>query len=64
MLKVSANTGTGDLAMDPSNPRILYAAMWNHGRRPWFIHSGGTDGGIYKTVDGGDHWEKLEGGLP
>ena len=48
--------------MDPTNPRILYAAMWNHGRKPWFIKSGGTDGGIYKSTDGGDSWKKLTGG--
>lgn len=64
VLKVSANTGAADLSLDPTNPRILYAAMWNHGRKPWFIHSGGTDGGIYKSVDGGDSWKKLTGGLP
>ncbi len=64
VLKVSPDTGATDLSMDPTNPRILYAAMWNHGRKPWFIHSGGTDGGIYKTTDGGDSWEKLGGGLP
>jgi len=64
VLKVSANTGASDLAMDPANPRILYAAMWNHGRKPWFIHSGGTDGGIYKSTDGGGSWNKLGGGLP
>ena len=64
VLKISENTGASDLAMDPSNPRILYAAMWNHGRKPWFVHSGGRDGGIYKTTDGGDTWNKLEGGLP
>lgn len=64
VLKVSGNTGATDLSLDPTNPRILYAAMWNHGRKPWFIHSGGTDGGIYKSIDGGDSWEKLEGGLP
>jgi len=50
--------------MDPTNPRVLYAAMWNHGRKPWFIKSGGTDGGIYKSTDGGDSWNKLTGGLP
>ena len=64
VLKVNANTGAADLSIDPSNPRILYAAMWNHGRKPWFIHSGGTDGGIYKSMDGGDSWKKLGGGLP
>jgi photosystem II stability/assembly factor-like uncharacterized protein len=64
VLKVGPSTGTSDLRMDPTNPRILYAAMWNHYRNPWFIHSGGTDGGIFKTTDGGDSWQKLEGGLP
>ena len=64
VLKVNANTGASDISLDPTNPRILYAAMWNHGRKPWFIHSGGTDGGIYKSIDGGDNWKKLEGGLP
>ena len=64
VLKVSANAGATDLSLDPTNPRVLYAAMWNHGRKPWFIHSGGTDGGIYKSSDGGDTWKKLSGGLP
>jgi len=64
VLKVSDTTGASDLAMDPTNPRILYAAMWNHGRKPWFVHSGGEDGGIYKSTDAGDTWTKLEGGLP
>lgn len=64
VLQVNAETGATDLSMDPSNPRVIYAAMWEHGRRPWFIKSGGTTGGIYKTTDGGDTWNKLEGGLP
>jgi len=64
VLQVDNETGATDLSMDPSNPRILYAAMWEHGRKPWFIKSGGTAGGIFKSVDGGDSWEKLGGGLP
>ena len=64
VLKVSPDTGVSEMVMDPNNPRILYAAMWNHGRKPWYVHSGGTDGGIYKTTDGGDTWTKLTGGLP
>jgi photosystem II stability/assembly factor-like uncharacterized protein len=64
VLKVSAQSGATDISLDPTNPRIIYAAMWNHGRKPWFIKSGGTDGGIYKSTDGGDNWDKLAGGLP
>ncbi len=64
VLKVNENTGASDLSMDPTNSRILYAAMWNHGRKPWFIQSGGSGGGLYKSTDGGDSWNKLEGGLP
>jgi len=64
VLEVNEDTGASDLSMDPTNPRILYAAMWHHGRKPWFIKSGGEGGGIYKSTDGGDSWEKLGGGLP
>lgn len=64
VLKVDPQVGGGDLVIDPSNPRVLYASMWENGRTPWYILSGGDKGGIWKTVDGGDTWEKLEGGLP
>lgn len=64
ILQIDDETGATDLSMDPSNPRILYAAMWEHGRKPWFIKSGGTAGGIFKSRDAGDTWEKLSGGLP
>jgi photosystem II stability/assembly factor-like uncharacterized protein len=64
VLQVDEETGATDLSMDPTNPRILYAAMWEHGRKPWFVKSGGTAGGIFKSNDGGDSWEKLGGGLP
>ena len=64
VLKVDADTGASDLVLDPSNPRVLYAAMWTHGRKPWFIRSGSRNGGIFKSTDGGDNWAKLEGGLP
>lgn len=64
VLKVNPSTGAADLAIDPANPRILYAAMWHHGRKPWFIESGGEGGGIYKSTDGGETWHKLGGGLP
>ena len=48
----------------PSNPNIIYAAAWRAERKPWTIISGGDEGGIYKSVDGGDTWTKLEKGLP
>jgi photosystem II stability/assembly factor-like uncharacterized protein len=63
-LYVNANTGAADLALDPSNPRVLYASMWHHGRTPWFVKSGGDGGGIYKSTDGGETWDKLEKDLP
>ena len=64
VLSVDAQTGATDLRMDPTNPRILYAAMWEHGRKPWYVLSGGTAGGIFKSTDAGDNWEKLTNGLP
>jgi photosystem II stability/assembly factor-like uncharacterized protein len=64
VLKINADTGAADLALDPSNPRILYASLWHHGRTPWFVKSGGEGGGIYKSKDGGETWTKLEKGLP
>lgn len=64
VLKVNPDTGATDLAMDPDNPRHLYAAMWHHGRTPWFIKSGGEGGGLYKSTDGGETWRQLENGLP
>jgi photosystem II stability/assembly factor-like uncharacterized protein len=64
VLFVDSTTGAADLAMDPSNPRTLYAAFWQVYRKPWTLESGGPGSGIYKTTDGGDTWKKLEGGLP
>jgi len=64
VLRVSDGAGASDLSMDANNPRILYAAFWEHQRRPWRIISGGPNSGIYKTTDGGDTWQKLTEGLP
>jgi photosystem II stability/assembly factor-like uncharacterized protein len=50
--------------MDPTNPRILYAGFWQVYRKPWTLSSGGTEGGVYRSTDGGDTWKKLAGGLP
>ena len=51
-LKVDARTGAVDLVMDPSNSRVLYAAMYSRRRTPWSFSSGSTTGGIFKTTDG------------
>ncbi len=64
VLFVSEKTGASDLCMDPGNPRILYAAFWQVYRKPWTLESGGPEGGIWRTADGGDTWRKLAGGLP
>ncbi|HQR31660.1 MAG TPA: glycosyl hydrolase [Blastocatellia bacterium] len=64
VLFVDDKTGAAELSMDMTNPRILYAAMWEHGRRPWQVISGGPGSGLYKSVDQGETWEKLKDGLP
>jgi photosystem II stability/assembly factor-like uncharacterized protein len=64
VLHLSDRTGAVDLAMDPGNPRVLYAAMWQAERKPWSFTSGGEDTGLYKTTDGGNTWLRLEEGLP
>ncbi len=63
-LYVNDKTGCTELSMDMTNPRILYAAMWEHGRLPWQVISGGPGSGLYKSVDGGETWAKLTTGLP
>jgi len=60
----NATSGAADLSMDPTNPRILYAAMWDHQRTPWMVRSGGPGSGIWKSLDGGESWTRLTEGLP
>ncbi len=63
-LPTDGKTGASDIQMDPSNPNILYAGMWERIRRPFIFESGGPNGGIYKSTNGGDTWTKLTTGLP
>jgi photosystem II stability/assembly factor-like uncharacterized protein len=64
VLFVDDKTGCVELSMDMNNPRILYAAMWEHGRLPWKVISGGPGSGLYKSYDSGETWEKIHNGLP
>jgi photosystem II stability/assembly factor-like uncharacterized protein len=66
ILFVDDQTGAIDLVMDPKNPEVLYAAMWQAYRAPWGLQSGGPGSGLYKTTDAGAHWTNLthNPGLP
>ncbi|MGB4839666.1 MAG: hypothetical protein WBP08_11780, partial [Saprospiraceae bacterium] len=57
-------TGCIDIVRDSRNPNILYAGFYHRLRQPWTFQSGGEQGGIYKSVDGGESWKKLTNGLP
>ena len=64
VLFVSDETGAVDLEFVPDDPSEIYATMWRVERKPWTIVSGGHEGGVYKTTDGGDTWNQLTRGLP
>ena len=65
VLYVDENTGGIDVAFDPHNSHILFAAMWQVRRQPWTLSSGGPGSGLYRSADGGTTWKKLDGeGLP
>ena len=65
VLFVNEQTGANDLAMNPENPDILYAGMWNININTWGLKSGGPGGGVYRSKDSGDTWEPLHTkGLP
>ena len=60
------DVGAIDLAMDPKNPRVLYASLWATRRPPWAVYAPSymPGSGLYKSTDGGDHWTQLHGGFP
>jgi len=64
VLQVDELTGVVDVAMDPSNPSILYAASYQRQRRAYGFHGGGPGSALWKTTDGGRTWKKLTAGLP
>ncbi|MEP3209929.1 MAG: hypothetical protein ABJN95_12100 [Maribacter sp.] len=64
ILYVNQKTGAADLAIDPSNPNIIYASMWEFRRTAWGFDSGGENSALYKSVDGGTTWNKIHNGFP
>ncbi|MEL6905383.1 MAG: glycosyl hydrolase, partial [Planctomycetota bacterium] len=64
VLAAGPYTGANEVVMDPSNPDVLYAAMHQRLRTVASLVNGGPESGIFKSIDGGDTWERLEGGLP
>ena len=60
----SDRTGASDITMDRKNPNVLIAGMWTVERKPWTIDSGGLEGGLVRSTDGGNTWQRLRTGLP
>ncbi|MEM1258287.1 MAG: hypothetical protein AAGH81_07155 [Bacteroidota bacterium] len=64
LLYVNPKTGCADLTMDPTNPNILYASMWEFRRTGWSFESGGENSALYKSTDAGKTWNKIHSGFP
>ena len=64
VLYINEQTGVIDIVINRNNPNIIYAATYDKIRYPWHLEAGGSNSGIYKSVDGGDNWNRLSGGFP
>ncbi|HNP17051.1 MAG TPA: hypothetical protein PKL31_01350 [Fulvivirga sp.] len=64
ILYSDAKTGCTDLVMDPKDPNILYASMWEFRRTAWSFSSGGLNSALYKSTDAGKTWNKIHNGFP
>ncbi|HEX8903460.1 MAG TPA: hypothetical protein VF771_01320, partial [Longimicrobiaceae bacterium] len=64
VLYVNDTTGAIDVAFQPGNPRVVFAATWQMRRFPWEMVDGGTGSGVWRSTDGGETWTRLHGGLP
>ncbi|MDX2302491.1 MAG: hypothetical protein NW226_06800 [Microscillaceae bacterium] len=64
ILYLNPNTGCADLIMDPNNPSVLYASMWEFRRTAWSFSSGGLQSALMKSTDGGATWKKIHTGFP
>lgn len=63
-LNISENTGVSEIAIDPNNPKVLYASAHQRRRREWTYIGGGPESGLYKSTDGGETWKEINSGLP
>jgi len=63
-LEISEHTGIAEIAIDPSNPDVLYASAHQRRRREWTYIGGGPESGLYKSTDGGETWKEINEGLP
>jgi len=64
VLFLSDRVGAVDIELSPGNPDTIYASMWRGERKPWTIISGGREGGVYRSTNGGDSWTQVVNGLP
>ena len=64
VLTISENTGVTDVAFDPRNPDVLYAAAYQRRRHVWTLIDGGPESAIYRSMDAGQSWRKINKGLP
>lgn len=64
ILYLNPKTGCADFIMDPSNPDVLYASMWEFRRTAWSFESGGESSALYKSTDAGKTWNKIHNGFP
>ncbi|HUW91813.1 MAG TPA: hypothetical protein VMV74_01510, partial [Bacteroidales bacterium] len=64
LLYVNPSAGCADMAMDPDNPSVIYASMWDFRRQAYTFRSGGPGSGLYKSTDGGMTWNLIRNGLP
>ncbi|NIP56672.1 MAG: hypothetical protein GWM92_01025, partial [Gemmatimonadetes bacterium] len=56
---MSPDAGAIDLVMDPADPAVLYAAMWEFRRYPWGLRAAGPGTGLFRSADGGESWEEI-----
>ena len=64
ILYIDEKTGAADMTMDPKDPSILYASMWEFRRTAWSFSSGGDNSALYKSSDAGETWNKIHNGFP